>query len=106
MIMREGKRNRETDTVQKQTRKMIKRENDYMKEIAMEFREKHTHEHTMFLSLCGSVSAPYLFFYSFSLLSLSFNLLLSSLICLACGPHRYEQAEKAAAQVTACIDFH
>ena len=46
MIMREGKRNRETDTVQKQTRKVMKREYDYVKEIAMEFREKHTHEHT------------------------------------------------------------
>ena len=46
MIMREGKRNRETDTVQKQTRKVIKREYDYMKEIAKKFRERDAHEHT------------------------------------------------------------
>ena len=46
MIMREGKRNRESDTVQKQTRKLIRREYDYMKEIAKKYRERHTHEHT------------------------------------------------------------
>ena len=43
--MREEKRNRETDTVQKQTRKMIKREYDYVKEIVRKFRERRTHEH-------------------------------------------------------------
>ena len=44
--MREGKRNRKTDTVQKHTRKMRRREYDYMKEIAKKFRERDAHEHT------------------------------------------------------------
>ena len=46
MIMREEKRNRESDTVQKHTRKMRRREYDYVKEIARKFRERDAHEHT------------------------------------------------------------
>ena len=44
--MREEKRNRESDTVQKQTRKLIKREYDYVKEIARKFRETQTWTYT------------------------------------------------------------